>query len=151
MRSLDRMNRGDCAEWSPLPRPEVPHCARRSLWFGSIRRTDRHYSLITRIRNLSLTNLFGVHSENLSEFDAIVIQNVQPSPAAKVPKLKRQAPDKPQFATCKKNGWHSERILEFGVWSLFDDWSLELGISRRNASRWQRHTPAASCGQCHPR
>ena len=117
MRSFDRMNRGDCAEWRPLLRPEVPHCARRSLWFGSIRRTDRHYSLITRIRNLSLANLFGVHSGNLWEFDAIIIQNVQPSPAAKVPKLKRQAPDKPQFATCKKT---------VGTASAF--WNLELGV-----------------------
>src|SRR5438552_5932358 len=28
--------------------------------------------------------------------------------------------------------------LEFGAWSLFGSWSLELGISRRNASRWHR-------------
>ena len=28
--------------------------------------------------------------------------------------------------------------LEFGAWSLFGGWSLELGISRRNASRWHR-------------
>ena len=34
------------------PRPQVPRCARRSLWFGSIRRTEYHYNFIRRIRNI---------------------------------------------------------------------------------------------------
>src|SRR5262249_32300851 len=39
IRSFDRMNRGEFLDPSPL-RPAIPRCARRSLWFGSIRRTE---------------------------------------------------------------------------------------------------------------
>src|SRR6266446_4994653 len=115
MRSLDRMNRGDCPEWSPLPRPEVPHCARRSLWFGSIRRTEWHYSFIRRIRNL--------HSRNLSEFDAIIIQNVQPNATLHVaenPSFKLQTPVNHQIPISK-----TKRVTP--VWDLNIGTSLEFG------------------------
>src|SRR5207244_1540966 len=52
MRSHDQMNREDYPDPRPLPRPAILRCARRSFWFGSIRRTECHYSFIGRIRNV---------------------------------------------------------------------------------------------------
>ena len=143
MQSLDRMNRGDCPEWSPLLCPQVPHCARRSLWFGSIRRTEWHYSFITGIRNTSRN---FIHSRNLSEFDASIIQNVQPSPTAKVPRLKRQAPDKTQF-TSYENAWHAASA--FGIWGLEFIWRLEFATWDFPTKRLALAPPthAASCSQ----
>src|SRR5438874_2334119 len=128
MRSLDRMNRGDCAEWSPLPRPEVPHCARRSLWFGSIRRTEWQYTFIRRIRNLSLAKHFGVRRCHHAKCSTIR----DASTSRKFQILRSKSNESPNSNIQNQTGY---TCLGFEHWNVLGVWDLELGISRGIAMR----------------
>src|SRR2546429_309310 len=62
-----------------LPRPEVPRCARRSLWFGSIRRTEFHYSGVRHIPQSSTPPAYKTFNHDV---DLVVAEKIEGQPFA---------------------------------------------------------------------
>ena len=136
------MNRESFPDPSPL-RPAIPRCARRSLWFGSIRRTEltipssHLFAMYTResfrSSTLRISKMFNQpQRQALRKFQA-------PNPRLQ-PNFKPQTqkPSNIQSLKCAIRGnlnfelWRFVWNLGFGAWDFRRRWvwDLDLGASR---------------------
>ena len=98
--AITRSNKSRRFSGPESPSPSCNPSLRSSLiWFGSIRRTEFHYNVIRRIRN--------VHRGKVSELDATHLQNVQPSATLTVAEIPSSKRGKVR---------HSERSREWSGW-----------------------------------